>query len=444
MRAARRPVPVVLAVGLLCALAAGAAAPRPAEAQHPASLQLTEGDTARSVWLMTMGPGHRVWEKFGHNALWIHDPDTGSDEVYNWGIFDFAQEAFFARLLFGHMRYRVASVDLARTLWFYRLQERTVRVRRLRLTPEQMAEVDRMARTAVLPENRFYGYDPFRDNCSSRVRDLLDRALDGRLRALTDTVPTGTTYRGHTRRLLQHVGWAYAGIMTMLGETTDRPISAWEEMFLPLRMEARLAELPVGEGAADTVPLAGPPHVLHRASGPGAPASVPGFHLGWAAGGVAGGLLLFGLGALAGRGSRAAAGAFVVLGGLWSLLAGLLGALMVFGWAFTGHWYVYRNENLLPLGPLSLALVALLPRAVLGRSPGRWAARMAWAVAALAVIGVLIQPLPAFGQVNGEVLAMAAPLQVGLALGLSRARRGSAAEPSGTRGPERQEAVSGV
>lgn len=437
-RAERR---VLFAIALLSALAA-AADTRPAAGQDPAALRLTEGDTATSVWLMTMGPGHRVWEKFGHNALWIHDPEAGSDRVYNWGIFDFAQEAFFTRLLLGHMRYMVASADLARTLWFYRLQERTVRVRRLRLTPEQAEEVDRMARTAVLPENRFYAYDPFRDNCSSRVRDLLDRALDGRLHALTDTVPTGTTYRGHTRRLLRRVGWAYAGIMAMLGETTDRPISAWEEMFLPLRMEARLAGLPVGEGAADTLPLAGPPHVLHRARRPGAPASVPGFHFGWAAVGVAGGLLLFGLGALAGRGSRPAAWSFVLLGGLWSLVAGLVGALMTFGWAFTGHWYVYRNENLLQLGPLSLALVVLLPRALLGRSPGRWAERVAWAVAGLAVIGVLIQPLPAFEQVNGEVLAATAPLQVGLALGLSLARRGSG-EPSGARGSERQEAVSG-
>lgn len=414
-RAPRAVLPALFLIGLLLAA-------RPAAAQHPAAVELTAGDTAKSVWLMTMGPGHRVWEKFGHNALWIHDPATGSDDVYNWGIFDFEQEDFFRRLLFGHMRYMVARMDLARTLWFYRLEDRTVRVRRLRLTPEQVEAVDGMARTAALPENRFYAYDPFRDNCSSRVRDLLDRALGGRLRALSDTVATGTTYRSHTRRLLQEVEWAYGGIMAMLGETTDRPIDAWEEMFLPLRMETRLAELAVGEAGGDTLPLVGPAHVLHASRGPAAPASLPGFHLWWAAAGLAGGTLLFGLGAWAGRGTRLAAGAFASVGALWSLAAGLIGTVMAAGWLLTSHWYVYRNENLLQLEPLSLALAVLLPLTVLGARSGRWAARIAWTVAGLSVLGLLIQTLPAFDQANGEVLAVTVPLHLGLALGLARVR----------------------
>jgi hypothetical protein len=32
------------------------------------------------------------------------------------------------------------------------------------------------------PENREYLYDYFRDNCSTRVRDAVDRAVGGRVR----------------------------------------------------------------------------------------------------------------------------------------------------------------------------------------------------------------------------------------------------------------------
>jgi hypothetical protein len=34
-----------------------------------------------TVYLMTMGPGKAVWERFGHNAIWIHDPARGTDKT---------------------------------------------------------------------------------------------------------------------------------------------------------------------------------------------------------------------------------------------------------------------------------------------------------------------------------------------------------------------------
>ncbi|HEX6408464.1 MAG TPA: hypothetical protein VFZ90_14865, partial [Gemmatimonadales bacterium] len=40
-----------------------------------------------TVYLMTMGPGKQVWERFGHNAIWIHDPVQGTDQTYNYGLF---------------------------------------------------------------------------------------------------------------------------------------------------------------------------------------------------------------------------------------------------------------------------------------------------------------------------------------------------------------------
>ena len=42
-----------------------------------------------TVHLLTMGTGDMVWEKYGHNALWIHDPVAGTDWVFNYGVFDF-------------------------------------------------------------------------------------------------------------------------------------------------------------------------------------------------------------------------------------------------------------------------------------------------------------------------------------------------------------------
>ena len=37
-----------------------------------------------TVTLVTFGIGEAVWERFGHNALWIHDAKAGTDIAYNW------------------------------------------------------------------------------------------------------------------------------------------------------------------------------------------------------------------------------------------------------------------------------------------------------------------------------------------------------------------------
>ena len=58
-----------------------------------------------TVYLMTMGPGDEVWEKFGHNALWIHDSLRHTDIAYNWGLFDFSASDFLPRFLKGDMLY---------------------------------------------------------------------------------------------------------------------------------------------------------------------------------------------------------------------------------------------------------------------------------------------------------------------------------------------------
>ncbi|MFB6241103.1 MAG: DUF4105 domain-containing protein [Gemmatimonadota bacterium] len=98
------------------------------------ALALASPDSLQ-VFLLTFGRGDRVWERFGHNALWIHDGPAGTDRVYNWGIFDFEQANFIPRLLTGQMRYRLAVFPLEGTMRQYRLANRSVFLQQLRLTP---------------------------------------------------------------------------------------------------------------------------------------------------------------------------------------------------------------------------------------------------------------------------------------------------------------------
>ncbi|MGH7590104.1 MAG: DUF4105 domain-containing protein, partial [Gemmatimonadales bacterium] len=156
------------------------------------------------VSVVTVGPGAAVWERWGHNMIRIHDRRTGLDLVYNYGMFDFAQKGFLLHFLEGRLNYWTAAFYTAPTLEFYRnASHRSLWEQTLRLTPAQRLSLQQFLDWNGLPENRVYRYDYYHDNCSTRVRDALDRALGGAIARATRGRPTGTTARDHTRRLTQ-------------------------------------------------------------------------------------------------------------------------------------------------------------------------------------------------------------------------------------------------
>ena len=148
-----------------------------------------------------MGVGTRVWERFGHNAILVDDRQRGTRTAYNYGLFDFRQEDFLLRFIQGRMWYWMQGLDADAMVRSYVRDNRSVWVQELDLSPEERLALRDFLVWNERPENRHYRYDYYRDNCSTRVRDALDRVLNGRLRARTDSVATGTTYRFHTKRL---------------------------------------------------------------------------------------------------------------------------------------------------------------------------------------------------------------------------------------------------
>ena len=206
------------------------------------------------------------------------------------------------------------------------------------------------------------------------MRDALDRVLGGAIKAQTAGLPTGTTYRFHTQRLTANDPPVSTGLLLALGPGVDRPISAWEEMFLPLalREHARRVVLPGPNGT--TVPLVAGERTLFESTAPEPPGAPPSW-LPWyaAVGAVVGGLAGL-LGAAAGgterRWARVGLGLFSVL---WGVLGGLVGVVLAVLWAFTDHAMAYRNENLFQLNPLLIALAVLVPLGLRGHRAGRWA-----------------------------------------------------------------------
>jgi len=368
---------------------------------------------------MTLGPGRQVWERFGHNAIWIHDPASGTDEAYNYGLFDFNQENFVLRFIRGQMWYWMAGFPAPRYVAQYEHDNRSIWVQELELPARAKVQLEEFLRWNAEPEHRFYHYDYYRDNCSTRVRDAIDRVLNCAIRQQTRSVPTGTTYRFHTLRLTASDPLIYTGLLVALGGRVDRPISAWDEMFLPLKMREHVRRVTVPGPDGRPRPLVRSERTIFESTAVPPPESPPSWLRWYLLIGMAiGGAALF-LARSAGEAPAARLG-LMALAGAWSLVAGFAGLVLAGLWGLTDHVMAYHNENLLQLNPLVLLVLPGVAGALRRRGTARLASAAALAAAGLSALGLLLKLLPGFDQVNGPVIALALPAQLGIAAAVRR------------------------
>ena len=398
-------------VRLVLALAAGVLAPAAAASAQGGG----ERGSELSVALLTMGPGQLVWERFGHNTILIRDSARGTERSYNYGIFDFAQENFLLRFIQGRMLYAMDGRNAQREVADYVRDNRSVWIQELDLTPAQRADLRDFLEWNERPENRDYRYDYYRDNCSTRVRDAIDRVIGGEISKQTGAAPAGTTYRFHTRRLTAADPLTYTGLELGLGSPVDRPITRWEEMFLPLAFREHVRTITVTGPDGTRHPLVKAEATLYASTMAEARTIPPKWWLWYLIAGVLVGatLLMIGERLHESRGARAG---FAIVGGAWELLAGVGGVLLAGLWLFTDHTAAYRNENLFQLNPVSLPLAVLVPLLAFRRGrPSRLTIALAVAAAAIAVAGVAFKLVPGIRQVNGEIIAFALPVHLAIA-----------------------------
>src|SRR6202521_953341 len=365
-----------------------------------------------TVYLLTFGWGNEVWERFGHNAIWIKDRARGTDTTYNWGMFSFDEPHFLTRFLTGDTRYWMQAFDLDTMLAEYRKRNRSVLAQELNLTPAQRLKLQQFVQWNELPQNKFYRYDYYRDNCSTRVRDALDHAVGGQLQTSTVTRMTSGTYRFHTLRLLGDNFPLYTGANLALGHPADKPLSQWEEMFLPVRMANDLRTGRLTDSTGTKIPFVRSEMALFTAGRPPEPSAPPNYLPWFVAAGIliAGGMI--GLVRSAEGGSRLTLFVATAIATLWSLIAGAAGTALVIAWLFTKHYFMSRNENLLHCDPLSLALVVLIPLSIYGLRGVSKAVKLAGIVASLSLLGFVAQGIPLFYQKNGEIIALALPINL--------------------------------
>ncbi|MCU0633979.1 MAG: DUF4105 domain-containing protein [Gemmatimonadaceae bacterium] len=394
--------------------------PPPATLPAPTdSAAIARGET-HEVSLLTMAWGEEIWARFGHNAIRVRDRRSGFDMSYNWGMFDFDQPNFLSRFLTGDTKYWMAAFPSTPMLEAYARQGRAVREQRLDLRAGERGALLAFLEWNALEPNRYYRYDYYRDNCSTRVRDALDRVLGGALARALDPIATTGTWRSHTERLTAGVPLAYAGISIALGRNADRPLSTWQEAFLPVRFARALDSLRITRADGTAARLVTEAQVLVPATRPAEPEVAPRWSW-WKSLATAAIVWLAVWLVARGRGIGAA------LTGVWYLLCGVLGTALFLAGTVTKHVpYMGTNASLLLVNPLHLVLAVLVPLAVWRLARGEsalivWTRRLAIVSAVLAMASPL-----AFAALGQSVLPVGAlgPLHLigPVALGVGRRR----------------------
>ncbi len=378
------------------------------------------------AYLITMGPGDEAWEKFGHNMLWIRDPARQIDIAFNWGLFDFEEKNFIWNFVQGRLLYWMDGFDAQRTIDVYLNDDRTIWVQELHLSAAQRQALWDFCRWNAQESNRYYRYDYFQDNCSTRVRDAIDGVLGGQIKRRATMVPSDVTYRSETLRLTADDVPLYTALDFVLGHPTDRKLSAYEEMFIPLRMRQRFNELTITDESGHEAPLVKSEVVLHTSKRVPLRTAPPNRMWWFLIVGIAigAGMSACGLAITSERKPnpqaiwrhRATKWTFIVLTVFWSLLSGLGGAILTYLWVLTDHAAVRPNENILQLSPAMLPMVLLAPLALRGR---RKLTRIGLLLAELAlvasVLGLVLKILPAMYQPNANIIALALPANAGMA-----------------------------
>ncbi len=180
---------------------------------------------------------------FGHSAIRLYDPLFGIDIMYNYGAFDFETPNFMLKFVRGKLLYELARDHYPSFFEYYRREGRTIEEQVLDLTQAQKQQLFDFLENEYKPENRKYLYDFFLNNCSTRVRDALQKTFKIRWKTNNPNekayLKRTVTYR-HVISLYAKESWVRLGMNLMLGLPADKILDGQRKMFMPDYLRDRM------------------------------------------------------------------------------------------------------------------------------------------------------------------------------------------------------------
>lgn len=205
--------------------------------------------------LITCGQGDEIYSLFGHTAIRYQNPALHIDVAFNYGVFDFDTPHFVLRFALGETDYLLGVNDFRRLCASYTMMGRSVSEQVLNLTTDEKQQLLKLLEENYRPENRTYRYNFFYDNCATRPRNLIERAItSGTLHYAErmDEPLEDTTFRTLLHRYSTHALWSRFGMDLCMGSKADRPITRRDMEFVPfcLRDDLQQATIIAPDGSS--------------------------------------------------------------------------------------------------------------------------------------------------------------------------------------------------
>ena len=187
------------------------------------------------ISLLTCTPGTELYSTFGHSALRVVDSTRNTDLVFNYGTFDFYDPEFYNKFVKGKLLYFVSVDSLPSFLNEYDYYKRGITEQAVNLSCAEKQKLVAALFENAKEENKYYRYDFNYDNCTSRLRDMIERAAGDSLDSKNILPKPNTTFRNLIHIYLDRGGqqWSKFGIDILLGNPMDKKVTNREAMFLP-------------------------------------------------------------------------------------------------------------------------------------------------------------------------------------------------------------------
>ena len=185
------------------------------------------------ISIVTAGPGEALYEKFGHAAIRIKDPVLNLDLIYNYGVFDFNQPNFLLNFADGKMYYVLARYDFKYFLSSYKKDKRWLKQQVLNLNKIEKQQLFLYLENNARIENATYPYDPFFNNCASKLKDITTVILKENVLLNSEKIKDKSTLRELMNKEITWNTWGNFGINLITGRILDQERNQLEYTYLP-------------------------------------------------------------------------------------------------------------------------------------------------------------------------------------------------------------------
>ena len=185
------------------------------------------------ISIITVGPGEVLFETFGHSAIRVKDSVLGMDTIFNYGLFDFNQPNFYLNFVKGKLIYKIGKQSFQNFVASNNYQKRWMKAQVLNLSQIEKQKMFQLLEVNSYPENANYLYDPYFNNCATKLRDITKEILGDQIQFPTSYSNEDYTMRQLMNKELPWNTWGNFGINLALGSTLDKAITAEEYMYLP-------------------------------------------------------------------------------------------------------------------------------------------------------------------------------------------------------------------